>query len=96
MSSLENIAAGISGYGIDLSDVQNSTLGEVNMSVIIWMSVFSLFGFVYWGYGRKQQNDVAFYSGITLMIYPYFVYNLYYLIPIGIILIILPFIIKDY
>jgi len=64
------------------------------MTHIIWASIFALFGFVYFRYGKKQAKDIPFFSGIILMIFPYFVHNLYIMVPVGIILIISPFVIK--
>jgi hypothetical protein len=64
------------------------------MTVFIWASVFSLFGFSYFLYGKKQEHSIAFYGGITLMIFPYFVSNLFIMIPVGVVLVILPFVIR--
>jgi len=64
------------------------------MEYIACVSIFGLFGFTYWRYGIKQENNMAYYGGLTLMIFPYFVHNLYYTIPIGIALIVLPFVVR--
>lgn len=65
------------------------------MAQILWGMLFSLFGFVYVGYGRKNELDIPFYSGIFLMIFPYFISNLYLMIAIGVVAVILPFVIRD-
>jgi hypothetical protein len=65
------------------------------MAYITWSIIFSLFGFVYFGYGRKQKQDIPLFTGIVLMLFTYLTENLYIIIPIGILLIILPFIYKD-
>ena len=64
------------------------------MKYITWSSIFGLFGFTYWRYGKKQENNMAYYGGIVLMIFPYFAHNIYIMIPIGIVLIILPFVVR--
>ncbi len=65
------------------------------MAEITWAIIFSVFGVAYFGYGKKQQLDIPFYSGIFLMVFPYFIDNLYIMIPTGIIFVILPFVIKE-
>ncbi|MFT6077091.1 MAG: hypothetical protein ACJAW3_001310 [Lentimonas sp.] len=64
------------------------------MTYITWSIIFSLFGFVYFGYGRKQKQNIPFWVGIILIVFPYFIHNPYVMIPIGIALIILPFVYK--
>lgn len=63
---------------------------------IMFLGVFfSLVGFGYYRYGKKQENKVAKYTGVALMIYPYFVVQLFPLVLIGILLMIMPSIIKQ-
>jgi hypothetical protein len=65
------------------------------MTEMIWGLVFSVFGLAYFTYGKKQDMDIPFYSGIILMIFPYFIQNLYIMISIGTVLVILPFVIRE-
>jgi len=58
---------------------------------IIFGSIWMWF-FIYW---KKDKKIIPLLSWILLMIYPYFFSNIYYLIWIGIILTIIPFIIKN-
>ncbi len=52
---------------------------------------FSLVGMGYFMYGKKQSDFIALLTGITLMVYPYFVTNVPTMFLIGVILLILPF-----
>ena len=52
--------------------------------------LFSSFGLGYFVYGRKQANVVVKYSGVALMLYPYFVGDRVAVIAIGIVLLALP------
>ena len=52
--------------------------------------IFGSFGLGYFIYGKKQANTVARYSGISLMVYPYFIDNKYAVLTIGIALMALP------
>lgn len=62
------------------------------MEVLTWSIVFSVFGAAYFSYGKGQDKQVPFYCGILLMVFPYFVSNLYIMIPLGVLFLILPFI----
>lgn len=52
--------------------------------------IFSSIGLGYFIYGRKQGNAVARYSGIALMVYPYFIDSKYAVFAIGVALMALP------
>ena len=52
--------------------------------------IFSSIGIGYFIYGRKQANVVARYSGIALMVFPYFIDNKYAVLLIGIALMAAP------
>ena len=45
-------------------------------------------------YGRKQRAIVPLGCGLALMVYPYFVTNLYLLIGAGIVLMITPYFVR--
>lgn len=45
-------------------------------------------------YGRKQRKGVALVSGIALCLFPYFVQNVYLFNLMGIVLTLLPFIVR--
>lgn len=57
--------------------------------------IFGAFGMGYFVYGKQNSKVVALLSGIALMVFPYFVTNIYYVLAIWIFLIVLPFIIRS-
>jgi hypothetical protein len=56
--------------------------------------LFGIIGFAYFTYGRKQAALVPLLAGIALMVFPYFIPNIYMLVLIGVILMALPFFIR--
>jgi hypothetical protein len=62
----------------------------MDTSLLLWGLLFSSIGIGYFVYGRKQNNKIVLYSGLGLMIYPYFVNTVLGIILIGIGLILLP------
>ena len=63
-------------------------------STVIWGILFGAVGMGYLIYGKKQQSWVAFISGVELCSFTYFISNTFWLIIVGIALIILPFILR--
>lgn len=58
--------------------------------LISWVILWSI-GMWYFMYWKKAEKYSAFLSGLVLMIFPYFVTNIYYLVWIGLFFIIIPF-----
>ena len=58
---------------------------------LIWGMIFGMFGVGYFMYGRKQRAAVPLVIGISLMIFPYFVSNIYILVILGVILVMVPY-----
>ncbi len=56
--------------------------------------IFGSIGFGYFLYGKKQKMTVPFIAGIILMIFPYFIENAVFMSIIGIVLSILPWLIR--
>ncbi|MDQ6976733.1 MAG: hypothetical protein Q9M75_01335 [Ghiorsea sp.] len=56
--------------------------------------IFGSIGFGFFLYGKKQSKVTPLLTGITLMVLPYFVPNLYLLCGIGIALIALPYFVR--
>jgi hypothetical protein len=52
--------------------------------------LFGSIGFGYFIYGRRQSNGVVRYTGLALMVYPYFFPNVTMLILVGIALMLVP------
>ncbi len=61
--------------------------------LLIWL-LFSSIGMWYFIYWKKDQNYIALISWVILMIFPYFITNIYYVIILWVIFLIVPFIIK--
>ena len=62
----------------------------MDMTAIVWSIFFGSIGFGYFIYGKKQSHNVVRYTGIALMIYPYFVQNTVLLVVVGFMLLLLP------
>lgn len=56
--------------------------------------IFSSIGLGFFLYGKKQKSIVPLLSGIALLVFPFFVTNIYVLVITGSILIALPFFVK--
>jgi hypothetical protein len=62
---------------------------------LLWGLLFSSIGLGFFFYGKKQRVPVPLVCGIALMIYPYFVANLYLLVAIGIALTAIPYFFRE-
>jgi hypothetical protein len=56
--------------------------------------LFASIGTGYLIYGKKQQNQLAFYTGLTLLVYPYLVDQLWLLWLLGLALMAVPVLFK--
>ena len=63
----------------------------MDMTLLIWSLLFSMVGLGFFMYGKKQKALVPLVSGLVLMIFPYFISNVYLLVIIGVALIALPY-----
>lgn len=63
-------------------------------SALLWGLLFSSIGLGYFVYGRKQRRPLVFWTGVALIIYPYFVASPLILIGIGVALLAVPFVIR--
>lgn len=61
---------------------------------LIWGLLFGSIGLAYFIYGKKQKRGVPFISGIGLMLFPYFVSDIYLIVIIGMLLIALPYYVR--
>jgi len=66
----------------------------MNTSTLIWGVIFGSIGLGFFVYGKKQKAIIPFISGIGLMLFPYFISNVFFLVIAGIIFIALPFVVK--
>jgi len=60
----------------------------------LWMVLTSAFGFGYFVYGKKQQHWLALICGVALMVFPYFIENLGWSLLLGVVLIVLPLVVR--
>jgi hypothetical protein len=65
-----------------------------NTSTLIWGVIFGSIGLGFFVYGKKQKAIIPLFSGIGLIVAPYFISNMYILILSGIVLVALPYLIK--
>jgi hypothetical protein len=63
-------------------------------SQLIWGMIFGAIGLAFFTYGRKQQAPVPLVSGISLLIFPYFISNVYLLVMVGFGLMALPYFVR--
>ncbi len=63
----------------------------MSTSIILSALVFGSIGLGFFLYGRKQGRMVPKYCGVALMVYPYFVSDVYWLVGIGVGLVALPY-----
>jgi len=61
---------------------------------LFWGLIFGAAGLGMLVYGRRQSKPVPFTCGLALMVFPYFVSNLYLLVGLGVALLITPYFIR--
>lgn len=62
----------------------------MNMAWLLWGVVFGSVGVGYFMYGKKQARPLTLVCGLALMIYPYFIGNVWAVVGIGLGLMALP------
>jgi hypothetical protein len=65
-----------------------------SISTLIWGIIFGSIGLGFFVYGRKQKAVIPTLSGIGLMVFPYFISNIYIMILSGIVLVALPYFVR--
>jgi len=65
-----------------------------DIGVLLWGLLFSSIGLGFFIYGKKQSAVVPLLTGVALMVFPYFVANVYLLVAIGVALIALPYFVR--
>jgi len=65
-----------------------------DIGVLLWGLLFSSIGLGFFIYGKKQSAAVPLLTGVALMVFPYFVANVYLLVAIGVALIALPYFVR--
>lgn len=62
----------------------------MDTAMLLWGLVFSSIGLGYFIYGRRQSEMVFRYTGIALMVYPYFAGSTMVIVGLGVILLLIP------
>ncbi|MFO1367625.1 MAG: hypothetical protein U1F46_01430 [Marinagarivorans sp.] len=62
----------------------------MNTTQLILGLVFSAIGLSYFMYGKKRGNPLVRFTGLGLMVYPYFVDGTLLIIVVGLLLMVLP------
>ena len=60
----------------------------------MWGMIFGSIGVGFFIYGKKQKAFIPLFSGLGLIVAPYFISNIYILVLSGIVLIALPYFIR--
>jgi hypothetical protein len=60
-------------------------------SILLWGLLFGSIGFGFALYGKQQRAPLPLLCGVALMIYPYFIPNVFALVGIGIVLMAIPY-----
>jgi hypothetical protein len=63
----------------------------MNLAILLWGLLFSSIGLGFFLYGKKQRAVVPLVCGLVLMIYPYFIPNVFAVVVIGIVLTAVPY-----
>jgi hypothetical protein len=63
-------------------------------ATLIWGVIFGSIGLGLFVYGKKRKLLVSLFCGIGLMVIPYFIGNIYLLVLAGLVMSVLPFVIK--
>lgn len=58
---------------------------------LLWTILFSAIGMGFFVYGTRQKVAVPFVTGVALMLFPYFIDNVYLLVLIGAGLCVVPY-----
>lgn len=67
----------------------------MDTNTIILATIFGAIGFAYMVYGKKQERYVSFFCGLGLCVFPYFIRNSFAALVVGLILLGLPFQIRE-
>jgi len=65
-------------------------------AIILWALLFGSIGLGYFIYGKRQAQPVVRYTGLALMVFPYFVTDVFAVVLAGTILLFLPYFIKRF
>ena len=80
----------------DVTDISQvvGNIADIDSNIFILSIIFGIIGMGYFSYGKGQDYNMFFYSGIGLMVFPYFVDTEITVILTGILLLVIPFFIR--
>lgn len=61
---------------------------------LLWGTLFGAVGLGFFIYGKRQKAPVPLFSGVALFVVPYLISNPYVLVPVGIALAVLPYLVR--
>ena len=64
------------------------------METFIVSAIFGIIGSGYFFYGKKRKNNIVLWTGVALCVYPYVIDGMLWMVVVGIVLLIFPFIYK--
>lgn len=63
----------------------------MDTSILIWGMLFGTVGLGFFIYGKRQRAAIPLVTGMALMIFPYFISNVYLLVIVGVALVATPY-----
>jgi hypothetical protein len=69
-------------------------MSSMNINTILIGMVAGSIGLGYYLYGKKRERPVPMVCGIALMVYPYFIADLWTILGVGLVLMLAPAVIK--
>lgn len=66
----------------------------MSLAVLLWGVIFGSIGVGFVIYGRKQAAIVPLACGIALIVFPYFIANVFLLVAMGVVLIAIPYFVR--
>jgi len=63
-------------------------------TTLLWGLIFGVIGLAFFSYGKKKKAIVPLFSGVALLLFPYFISNVYLLVLIGVILVAIPYFVR--
>ena len=67
---------------------------ELDTAALVWSMLFGLIGLGFFMYGKNESAPVPMFCGLLLMVYPYFVSDVLVIIAVGLVLMVIPFVVR--
>ena len=66
----------------------------MSMATLLWGVIFGAIGMGFFVYGKRQSAPIPLVCGIALMVFPYFVSNVWGTVAVGALLMAIPYFIR--